>query len=258
MELHFSTDMDFFEEVAKYRVIRRVWTELLAERYGVTGIPPRLHGVASGCPAYRAAAAEQRRPNHDGGARPGLRRRRPDANRLLRRGAGDPHRGGGQAVAADEPDRRRTRPVSRTSWIRSAARTTSSVSRRTCTRRSARCCARSRTSAARSPPSSQAISRPSSPRARTASNRSSRAATVSSSASTSGSRRRRRRSTCSRSIPMPRNGSARARRGEEANGRPSEVAAALAGVASAAREGDKFRAGGARRGARRRDGRGDL
>jgi methylmalonyl-CoA mutase N-terminal domain/subunit len=50
MELHFSTDMDFFEEVAKYRVIRRVWTELLDERYGVRNVPPRLHGVASGAP----------------------------------------------------------------------------------------------------------------------------------------------------------------------------------------------------------------
>jgi methylmalonyl-CoA mutase N-terminal domain/subunit len=50
MELHFSTDMDFFEEVAKYRVIRRVWTELLEDRYSVTGVPPRLHGVASGVP----------------------------------------------------------------------------------------------------------------------------------------------------------------------------------------------------------------
>lgn len=50
IELHFSTDMDFFEEVAKYRVVRRVWTELLAERYGVTGVPPRIHAVASGLP----------------------------------------------------------------------------------------------------------------------------------------------------------------------------------------------------------------
>jgi len=50
MELHFSTDMDFFEEVAKYRVVRRVWSELLEERYGVTGVAPRIHAVASGLP----------------------------------------------------------------------------------------------------------------------------------------------------------------------------------------------------------------
>lgn len=50
IELHFSTDMDFFEEVAKYRVVRRVWSELLAERYGLTGVAPRIHAVASGLP----------------------------------------------------------------------------------------------------------------------------------------------------------------------------------------------------------------
>src|SRR5579862_6838469 len=50
MELHFSTDMDFFEEIAKYRVVRRLWSELLRERYGVEGVAPRVHGVASGAP----------------------------------------------------------------------------------------------------------------------------------------------------------------------------------------------------------------
>jgi methylmalonyl-CoA mutase, N-terminal domain len=50
MELHFCTDMDFFEEVAKYRVIRRVWAEILKRRYGVEGIAPRLHAATSGLP----------------------------------------------------------------------------------------------------------------------------------------------------------------------------------------------------------------
>jgi methylmalonyl-CoA mutase, N-terminal domain len=50
MELHFCTDMEFFEEVAKYRVVRRVWTEILAERYGIEGQPPRIHAVTSGLP----------------------------------------------------------------------------------------------------------------------------------------------------------------------------------------------------------------
>jgi methylmalonyl-CoA mutase N-terminal domain/subunit len=50
MELHFSTDMDFFEEIAKYRVARRLWSELLKERYGAESARPRLHGVASGAP----------------------------------------------------------------------------------------------------------------------------------------------------------------------------------------------------------------
>ncbi len=50
IELHFSTDMDFFEEVAKYRVVRRLWSELFHERYGVEDVRPRVHGVASGAP----------------------------------------------------------------------------------------------------------------------------------------------------------------------------------------------------------------
>ncbi len=50
MELHFCTDMDFFEEIAKYRVIRRVWAEILKQRYGVEGISPRLHAATSGLP----------------------------------------------------------------------------------------------------------------------------------------------------------------------------------------------------------------
>ena len=50
MELHFCTDMEFFEEVAKYRVVRRIWTEVLAERYGIEGQPPRIHAVTSGLP----------------------------------------------------------------------------------------------------------------------------------------------------------------------------------------------------------------
>jgi methylmalonyl-CoA mutase N-terminal domain/subunit len=50
MELHFCTDMDFFEEVAKYRAVRRVWTEILKDRYGVEGVPPRIHATTSGLP----------------------------------------------------------------------------------------------------------------------------------------------------------------------------------------------------------------
>ena len=50
MELHFCTDMEFFEEVAKYRVVRRIWTEILRDRYGIEGAPPRIHAVTSGLP----------------------------------------------------------------------------------------------------------------------------------------------------------------------------------------------------------------
>lgn len=34
LELHLATDIDLFEEVAKFRAVRRVWARLLKERYG--------------------------------------------------------------------------------------------------------------------------------------------------------------------------------------------------------------------------------
>lgn len=53
LELHFCTEMDFFEEVAKYRTVRKVWTQLVRERFG--GTTPeaehfRLHAATSGRP----------------------------------------------------------------------------------------------------------------------------------------------------------------------------------------------------------------
>lgn len=53
MELHFCTDMDFFEEVAKYRAVRRAWSNIAVERFGVddrTRLPFRLHAATSGLP----------------------------------------------------------------------------------------------------------------------------------------------------------------------------------------------------------------
>ena len=53
LELHFCTDMDFFEEVAKYRAIRRAWSEVAVERFGVpdgAGLFLRLHATTSGLP----------------------------------------------------------------------------------------------------------------------------------------------------------------------------------------------------------------
>jgi methylmalonyl-CoA mutase N-terminal domain/subunit len=53
LELHFCTEMDFFEEVAKYRAIRAVWTRLIRERFGATGTRAqqfRLHAATSGRP----------------------------------------------------------------------------------------------------------------------------------------------------------------------------------------------------------------
>lgn len=53
LELHFCTEMDLFEEVAKYRAIRKVWTELVRDRFGGTTHAAqhfRLHAATSGRP----------------------------------------------------------------------------------------------------------------------------------------------------------------------------------------------------------------
>jgi methylmalonyl-CoA mutase N-terminal domain/subunit len=53
LELHFCTEMDFFEEVAKYRATRKVWAKLVRERFGGTTREAqhfRLHAATSGRP----------------------------------------------------------------------------------------------------------------------------------------------------------------------------------------------------------------
>ena len=53
IELHFCTEMDFFEEVAKYRATRKVWTDLVRTRFGGTTERAekfRLHAATSGRP----------------------------------------------------------------------------------------------------------------------------------------------------------------------------------------------------------------
>lgn len=53
LELHFCTEMDFFEEVAKYRAVRAVWTQLVRDRFGGTTARAqhfRLHAATSGRP----------------------------------------------------------------------------------------------------------------------------------------------------------------------------------------------------------------
>ena len=53
LELHFCTDMDFFEEVAKHRAVRRAWSEIARNRFGVPdgeAMMFRLHSTTSGLP----------------------------------------------------------------------------------------------------------------------------------------------------------------------------------------------------------------
>ena len=93
IELHFCTEMDFFEEVAKYRAMRAVWTQLVRERFGGTTERAqhfRLHAATSGAAADGAAAAQQHRAHHDAGPGPDPRRLRADAHRVVRRGARHP------------------------------------------------------------------------------------------------------------------------------------------------------------------------
>lgn len=53
IEIHFCTDMEFFEEVAKHRATRKVWAQLMKERWGATNplaVRGRLHSATSGLP----------------------------------------------------------------------------------------------------------------------------------------------------------------------------------------------------------------
>jgi methylmalonyl-CoA mutase N-terminal domain/subunit len=53
IEIHFCTDMEFFEEIAKHRAVRKVWARLMRERWGASNpeaIRGRLHSATSGLP----------------------------------------------------------------------------------------------------------------------------------------------------------------------------------------------------------------
>lgn len=52
LEFHFCTDMDFFEEIAKYRAVRRTWSRIAKERFAVPEdrLSFRLHAATSGLP----------------------------------------------------------------------------------------------------------------------------------------------------------------------------------------------------------------
>ncbi len=53
LELHFCTELEFFEEIAKYRAVRKVWTRLVHERFGGTTAEAHhfhLHAATSGRP----------------------------------------------------------------------------------------------------------------------------------------------------------------------------------------------------------------
>ncbi len=109
LSFFFNAQIDFFEEIAKYRAARRIWARELRDTFGArkTGV------VADALPhpdrrrvADRAAAAQQHRPHGDRGARRRARRHPVAAHQLLRRGARAADRGGGPDRAAHAADHR--------------------------------------------------------------------------------------------------------------------------------------------------------
>ena len=114
LSFFFNAQIDFFEEIAKYRAARRIWARELRETYGAQ--QPAL--VADALPhadrrrvADRPAAAQQHRPHGDRGAGRRARRHPVAAHELLRRGARAADRGGrpdrAAHAAGDRPRDRR-------------------------------------------------------------------------------------------------------------------------------------------------------
>ena len=109
LSFFFNAQIDFFEEIAKYRAARRIWARELRERFGAKDPRSwrmRFHTQTAGVVADRPAAAEQRRPHGDRGARRRARRHAVAAHELLRRGARAADRGGRADRAAHAADHR--------------------------------------------------------------------------------------------------------------------------------------------------------
>ena len=109
LSFFFNAQIDFFEEIAKYRAARRIWARELRETFGaqepevVADAHPRADrgGVAD-----RPAAAEQHHAHRDRGARRRAGRHAVAAHQLLRRGARAADRGRGADRAAHAADHR--------------------------------------------------------------------------------------------------------------------------------------------------------
>ena len=98
LSFFFNAQIDFFEEIAKYRAARRIWARELRETFGAKNPRSwlmRFHSQTAGVSPDRPAAAQQHRAHHRRGARRRARRHPVAAHQLLRRGARAAHRGGG-------------------------------------------------------------------------------------------------------------------------------------------------------------------
>ena len=109
LSFFFNAQIDFFEEIAKFRAARRIWARELRDTFGAR----RTRVAADALPhpdrrrlADRPAAAQQHRPHRDRGAGRRARRHPVAAHQLLRRGARAADRGGGADRAAHAADHR--------------------------------------------------------------------------------------------------------------------------------------------------------
>ena len=128
LSFFFNAQIDFFEEIAKYRAARRIWARELKEH--VRREEPALVADALSHADRRrqpdgAAAAQQHRAHDDRGARRRARRHAVAAHQLLRRGARAADRGGRHDRAAHAAGDRARDGRRRTPSTRSAAATSS-------------------------------------------------------------------------------------------------------------------------------------
>ena len=109
LSFFFAAWSELFEEVAKFRVARRMWATIMRERFGATdprSMLCRFHVQTAGLVADRPVDRQQRRPDDGPGAGRGPRRRPEPAHELARRGARAADRGGRPARPADPADPR--------------------------------------------------------------------------------------------------------------------------------------------------------
>ncbi len=132
---------NFFEEIAKYRALRRMWARIMRERFGATdprSMMLRTHTQTGGSTLTAAAAREQHRARRAAGARGDARRRAVAGALLLRRGARDPDRAAPRRSPCAPSRSSPRRSASPTRSTRSAARSTSSALTDELERRAAR------------------------------------------------------------------------------------------------------------------------
>jgi methylmalonyl-CoA mutase N-terminal domain/subunit len=109
LSFFFNAQIDFFEEIAKYRAARRIWAQRAARhlrREGSRVVADALPHADGRRQPDRAAAAQQHHPHRDRGARGRARRHAVAAHQQLRRGARAADRGGRADRAAHPADHR--------------------------------------------------------------------------------------------------------------------------------------------------------